>query len=350
MPSVGFITGDYAMHAPEPEPNGCAYYRMLLPSRELAKLDWDVEMGQPRIHPERGIGVARGEGAFFGFNVSVFKLLMHEMVPDLFRMMQAEGVKIVVDVDDFHFGIDPENIASRQTDPNRNPENNRMFYEMGIRQADLVTVSTAFLANFYEQRCRNVVMVRNALDVERYDLVEQPEKPTIGWVGATLWRSGDIETLRDWLPQFVDDHAVKVLHAGHIPGDSRHFGVRAGLKRVDTRIMTLMSQYPTLLREFHIGLVPLKRSGFNESKSCLKGLEYSAAGIPFIATPTEEYRMLHAAGVGRLAESPDEWRDHATELLDPDVRRAEGLRNREIVEKRFNIATKGQEWDSALRS
>lgn len=350
MPSVGFITGDYALQADPPEPNGCAYYRMLLPSRELEKLGWDVEMGQPRVHPERGIGVAKDDGGFFGFHVSVFKLIMHEHTTQLFRMMQNQKSKIVVDIDDFHFGIDPENIAARQTDPTLNPENNRMFYEMGIRQADLVTVSTAFLANFYEQRCRNVVMVRNALDVDRYTPVEHPDVPTIGWVGATLWRSGDLETLRSWLPEFVKDHGVKVMHAGHIPGDPRHFGARVGIPRVDTRMMTLMSNYPSLLTDFHIGLVPLKPSGFNESKSFLKGLEYSAAGIPFIATPTEEYRFLHAAGVGRLAETPDEWRDHATELLDPEVRRAEGLRNREIVEREFNIVTKGSEWDSALRS
>ena len=350
MPSAGFITGDYAINSDPLEPNGCAYYRLFLPSRELEKLGWDVEMGHPAVHPERGLGVVQGDGGFFGFHVAVCKLLMHEAVPDLFRIMQEQKTKVVVDVDDFHFGIDDENIAARQTDPTRNAENNRMFYEMGIRQADLVTVSTAFLANFYEQRCRNVVIVRNALDVDRYTMVDQPELPTIGWVGATLWRSGDIEMLRDWLPAFVNDYGVKVLHAGHIPGDPRHFGVRAGLKRVDTRIMTLMSKYPSLLTDFHIGLVPLKHSAFNESKSFLKGLEYSAAGIPFVATPTEEYRLLHSYGVGRLAETPDEWRDHVTDLLDPAVRCAEGMRNREIVEKHFNIATKGPEWDSALRS
>jgi glycosyltransferase involved in cell wall biosynthesis len=350
VPSAAFISGDYALHADPPEPNGCAYYRLALPSRELQKLGWDTALGQPRVHAERGIGVAHEDGAFFGFNVNVFKLLMHETVPDLFRIMQAHGEKVVVDVDDFHFGIDPENIAAGQTNPNKNPENNRMFYEMGIRQADLVTVSTAFLADFYLQRCRNVRLVRNALDIERYEMVNHPEVPTIGWIGATLWRSGDIEMLRAWLPAFVDDHGLRVHHAGHIPGDPRHFAARAGLKRVDTKMMTLVSRYPSLLTGFHIGLVPLKPSPFNESKSFLKGLEYAAAGIPFIATPTEEYRLLHEAGVGRLADTPDEWRDHATELLDPAVRRLEAQRQRIVVETEFNISTKGPEWDSALRS
>ena len=333
-----------------PEPNGCAYYRLVLPARQLQKIGWDTAIGLPRVHGERGIGVAHDDGAFFGFDISVFKLLMHESVPTLFQLMQSRGEKVVVDVDDFHFGIDPANIAARQTDPNRNAENNRMFYEMGIRQADLVTVSTAFLANFYEARCRKVRIVRNALDVDRYTMVEQPERPIFGWVGGTLWRSQDIELLREWLPEFVADHDIRVHHSGHIPGDTRHFAARAGISRVSTTPMSLVSGYPSLLRHFHVGLVPLQMNDFNQSKSYLKGLEYAAAGIPFIATPTDEYKILHSRGVGRLASTPSEWRDHATELLDPEVRRIEANRNREVVEREFNIETKGPEWDSALRS
>lgn len=350
MPSAAFITGDYTLHASVPEPNGCAYYRLALPMMQLQKLGWDTAMGLPKVHNERGVGVAHKDGAFFGFEMTICKLLMHESIPTLFELMQKRGEKIIVDVDDFHFGIDPDNIAARQTDPNKNPENNRMFFEMGIRQADLVTVSTAFLANFYEARCKKVRLVRNALDVDRYTPVEQPDKPTFGWVGGTLWRSQDIEMLSEWLPEFVWDHDIQVHHSGHIPNDPRHFAARAGLRRVSTSPMALISTYPKLLSKFHVGLAPLRLNDFNESKSYLKGLEYAAAGIPFIASPSEEYRLLHSRGVGRLASTPDEWRDHATELLDRDVRIAEAEKNRAIVEKHFNINTKGPEWDSALRS
>jgi len=109
-----------------------------------------------------------------------------------------------------------------------------------------------------------------------------------------------------------------------------------------------MQDYPSLLSGFHIGLVPLVPSPFNEAKSYLKGLEYAAAGIPFIATPTAEYRRLHEAGVGRLASTPDEWRDHATELLDWDVRVEEADRQREVVLRDFDISTTGEAWATAI--
>lgn len=349
MPSVAFITGDFSTQVDPPQPNGCAWYRMVLPSRQLPPFGWETAVGMPRVSPELGIGVAHEDGVLLGWDVSVFKLLMHESVPALFRLHQSKGKKVVVDVDDFHFGLHEENVAASSTNPHTNPTNNRMFYEMGIRAADTVTVSTAFLADFYLARCRDVRLVRNALDVDRFPAVQQPEKPVLGWVGATWWRSGDIELLRSWLPEFSKDHSLTVHHSGHIPNDPQHFAVRAGLRRVSTTPMTLITNYPSLLSHIHIGLVPLTRNPFNEAKSNLKGLEYAASGIPFIATPTEEYRLLAEAGVGRLAETPDEWRDHATELLDPSVRRTEGARIRDIVTREFNITDKGAEWDTAIR-
>jgi len=295
-----------------------------------------------------GIGVAHDDGAFFGFDAYVYKLLLHESVPDEFVKMRARGCRVIVDVDDFHFGISEDNIAARVTSPLHSPDNNRMWHEMSMRLADRLIVSTDFLADHYARRCRDVVVVKNALDTDRYTPVEHPVVPVFGWVGGTLWRSGDIETLQSWLPRFVGDYDVRVHHSGHIPGDPNHFAVRAGMRRVSTSLNSTMHQYPALLAGFHVGLVPLVMSPFNEAKSCLKGLEYAAAGIPFIASPTEEYRLLHAAGVGRLASTPDEWRDHATELLDRDVRVAEAERQLRIVRERFDISTMGEAWATGI--
>jgi hypothetical protein len=311
-------------------------------------LGWDVGFGPPTSHPEFGIGLAADKGGYFGFEYAVFKLLMQAETTELMKVMQANQTRVIVDVDDFHFGIPDDNIAARITDPSRDPDNNRMFYELSIRQADKVSVSTAFLANFYSRRCRDVHLVRNALDTERYKAVDQSGDAVFGWVGATPWRRRDIELLSKWLPQFQNQYGVGVHHSGHIPSDPRGFAVRVGLRRVTTTMMTPMSTYPSLLTHFNVGLVPLWRNDFNESKSYLKGLEYAAAGIPFIATPTEEYRLLHEAGVGRLACTSAEWWDHAVELLDPQVRQDEADRQRAIVREHFDIRTKGGEWASAI--
>jgi hypothetical protein len=348
-PSVAFISGDWNNQVSPPEANGCAYYRQVLPAAQLGRLGWeDVLVGQPVPNSEHGIGLQYQDGALYGFDTIQIKLIMHQSASQLIRLHQAKGQRVIVDVDDFHFSMHKENVAHAATDPHANPTNNRAHYEAGIRAADTVTVSTAFLADFYSRRCRDVRLIRNGIDAERFHVVTQPEKPTIGWLGGTMWRSGDLELLRDWLPQFVADHDIPVHHSGHIPSDPRHFGVRVGLRRVGTISMKPVSGVPQMLDPIHIGLVPLVRNDFNEAKSFLKGLEYAVAGIPFIATPTEEYRVFHEAGIGRLAETPDEWRDHATELLDPQVRVEEAIRQRRIAVEQFHIDRRGPEWDTAM--
>lgn len=346
--SIAFISGDWNNEVSPPEANGCAHYRQVLPCGLLSGMGYNALVGQPRPYDGVGIGIAKDDGGLFGFDITVLKLMMHVSVPQLFHVMQAKGQRVVVDIDDFHFSLHEENIAHAATNPHTNPMNNRMWYEIGIRQADNVTVSTAFLADFYGRRCRDVRLVRNAVETDRFSPVYQPDRPVYGWLGGTLWRSGDIELLSSWLPRFTTDHDVTVHHAGHIPGDPRHFAIRAGLKAVQTSSMRSMSGVPEMLQNFHVGLVPLVRNAFNEAKSYLKGLEYAAAGIPFIATPTEEYRLLHSAGIGRLASTPDEWRDHATELLDADVRREEAQRQRDIVAREFDISGMGEAWASAI--
>jgi len=348
VPSAAFITADFAENTDPPQPNGCAWYRLVLPSRALAKLGWDTAVGMPRASLEHGIGVAYEDGMLTGWDISVMKLLMHRDIPAMLRGMQQRGERIVFDVDDFHYGIHEDNIAASSTNPHNNPTANRAFYEQAIREADSVIVSTEFLADFYAPRVRDVTIVRNSLDIERWEPIEQEEEPIIGWVGGTLWRSNDVEILSDWLPGFVKDHGIRVQHSGHIPGDGKHFGVRVGLRRVQTTPMCLVKDYPDRMFTMNIGLVPLNRVPFSEAKSNLKGLEYAAKGIPFIATPTREYELLAEAGIGRLAETPDEWRDHATELLDPEIRRAEGKRIRELVERDWTIEGKVNEWATAI--
>lgn len=349
MPSAAFISGDFTLREDAPPlPNGCAWIRMVLPSRALQNHGWDTGVGLPRVHPEKGIGIAHDDGLLLGWDVSVFKLMMHETVPHLFKTMQDQGSRIVVDVDDAHFALHEENVAYHATNPHVTPESNRMYYEVGIRQADTVTVATEFLLEHYEKRCRDVRLIRNALDTERFEAVTHTEQPTIGWVGATYWRSGDLEILKDWLPGFVRDHKLQAVHAGHVPGDGRHFGARIGLPKVVTLPMQTVDHYPTLFQPIQIGLVPLNLVPFSEAKSYLKGLEYAASGIPFIASPTHEYRLLAKEGIGRIASTPDEWRDHATELLDINVRQAEAERQRALVSARYHIETKGEAWSSAL--
>jgi glycosyltransferase involved in cell wall biosynthesis len=113
--------------------------------------------------------------------------------------------------------------------------------------------------------------------------------------------------------------------------------------------MKTMMNVPELYRKMDVGIVPLRDVEFNHAKSYLKGLEYGAAGIPFIAQALPEYQLLADSGVGRVANTPDEWLGHMEELLDPKVRLEERDKNFQIISEKFSMKQRGYDWEEVCK-
>jgi hypothetical protein len=212
-----------------------------------------------------------------------------------------------------------------------------------------VVVSTPFLRDRLAW-CRRVVLCRNFDDPTDWPLGRvHSGKPVIGWVGATPWRSGDLEVLQGVLGPFVERHNLFCHHSGHVPGQpgfAELAGVPAG--RVTTSPMAPVERVPGLFDPIDVGLVPLTEVPFNRAKSAIKGIQYALSGIPFVASPLPEYRWLAAHGVGRLAGTPREWVAHLTELLDPEVREVEARANLEAV--LAVVAVGAEPWERLILS
>lgn len=89
-------------------------------------------------------------------------------------------------------------------------------------------------------------------------------------------------------------------------------------------------------------------AGFVSHNSAIKGLEYAANGIPFVASPTPEYLFLANDGVGRVASTPQEWMAELTGLLDYGTRRKEAAVNAASVRERWSMGSRTDEWKAAL--
>jgi glycosyltransferase involved in cell wall biosynthesis len=173
--------------------------------------------------------------------------------------------------------------------------------------------------------------------------------PTYGWVGATPWRSNDLEILNPLFGQFIKNRHVKFHHSGSIvnaPKVSDQIGIDDSLFSHEP--MKPIMTYPEMFRKIDVGIVPLNNVEFNEAKSFIKGLEYAAVGIPFIASPSSEYSYFAEKGVGRIANTQEEWVSHAEELLDPKIRKEERLRNRQIVKEHFSMEQRGLDWEEVF--
>jgi len=352
--TIGFLTLDWAWGTKPLQPNGCAWYRCLLPMKELEKHGWRVGMGFPQIHDDHGFGIVIEDNkAVHGWNTIILKLIMLGDVADAIPAAQRAGQKIVVDVDDFFEGLSSTNMAYHTTDPQRDPKNNRQHYIRTIEMADAVITSTPFLFDYYSKKRKNVFLVRNGIDLERW----KPRKdmafrvPTIGWVGATPWRSNDLEQLSTFIGPYLKQKGLKFHHSGHLSTASPAATQLAiNTNHITTSPMKPISDYPQMFKEIDIGLVPLNDIPFNHAKSFIKGLEYAAAGIPFVSSPLPEYCYLASRGVGRIAKNKEQWVGHFNELLDPKIRKDEVEVNYEIVKEKFTMKSRGVEWNEVMEA
>lgn len=347
--TLAFLTRDWNTDGNSIVPGGCTYYRCYLPAAVSGQR---ARLGKPVFDPFKGFGVQEsGRTALYGFNTVILKLLMDRATSkqmDLARHNCKQ--RFIVDIDDYYQGLTPANKAYDLTHPDQNKKTNRDYYEQVIANADLITVSTPFLLDYYSNRYPNVVMVRNGVNLNQFNpIVHQQKKPVLGWAGATSYRNNDLEQLREWLPDFLEEHNLTFHHAGDSP-DAPTFAEVTGInpRRVTTSPLVPITKYANGFK-FDIGIVPLNNIPFNEAKSNIKGLEYAAAGIPFVASDLPEYRLLHETGVGELARTAVEWQQAVLRLLDWQHRKNRSQTALTIVRNQWSIEQRAGEWRDVFR-
>lgn len=285
-------------------------------------------------HLEIEVDLPDGSRQFVAPDVVYLQRKMDDVAAVL-RRARASGQLIVQDIDDWFWGLDPRNKAFPLVAPKL------ADYAAGLAESDVIVASTRYLAERLAERFggKRIVVIPNYVDVDRFTPTEHagdPDdpRPVVGWAGATEFRSGDLAELRGVLGQVRGE--VRFRHAGHAE-DAPRFAAEVGLPDDAVELVGRagVAEFPTLL-DFQVGLVPLRSTPFNEAKSDLKGLEYAAAGIPFVASPTSPYRELHErwGDCVRIARKPVDWVKGIRHFADPAVRQdaAEELR-KQVLER-----------------
>lgn len=367
---------------------GCGHYRLIWPSMAIhyAGLD-DVDVDL--ITPDDGAGLASFDcradlaltlerhgiaalediaaGRFHpddlvlgglstvpDADVVVIQRPLTDRLVDVVRFLKAEGIAVVVEVDDDFRTIHPRNIAWRTVHPSASPRRNYRHLAAACELADLVVVTTPALADRYGRHGR-VRIIPNYVPSHYLGLLP-PERPAddagirVGWSGAfdthptdlQVTRGGVAEVLRDRsLPFYVvGDHDDRVAHALGHTGRLAHTGGWLPL-----------SKYPVAMSMLDVGIVPLDDIPFNHAKSWLKGLEFAALGVPFVASPTGPYRELHDRhGIGILAGGRSrDWRRELERLVADDDWRAEVADRNRLAASELTIEGHVDEWVDAWR-
>lgn len=323
---------------------GSGWYRLGMPYEYLQRNNVDVCMGDEMgiVQETCELIIKDNTGAWHGgLDVVVIGRWMDEHAADCVRYARSAGQVVIGDVDDWYDGLLPSNGAWGASHPRRNESSNRNHYRAMLAACSGLTCSTPFLVEkmrLINERC---VLVRNAIDLERWKVADLSDPPIVGWVGGVPWRSGDLEAVP--IGQWCNDNDVAFFHGGHVGGQqtaAEKLGIRTTVK---TLPMQSIQRYPRLFTKFNIGIVPLRDVGFNHAKSCVKGMEYAASGLPFIASSLPDYGFAAAHGVGQTARRWRDWQRALNRLLDVDERRRQGALNREAVTA-FDMADRWHVW------
>ncbi len=225
----------------------------------------------------------------------------------------AGHVALVLETDDDMLTVESSNLGHFAADP-RAAESVKYC----LRRADLVTVSTPYLAELYAPFNDNIVILPNYVKAGLLDMPrKRRERVTVGWQGGTSHLI-DLCAVQDPLRQVLGAHPDVDMH--WIGWDM------SPLVRRECRFTPWFDDVGDYYKavDFDIAIAPLANVPFNQAKSYLKALDAAARGIPIVATDMEPYRDFVIDGVtGYLVRTEAEWVARLTELINDAAAREE---------------------------
>ncbi len=333
-----------------PDEAGCGHYRIRYPGRaaerEGVTATYLTEVPLTLVPDPNGGPPSVGSVEVSDVDVLVLQRPLQRIHAEMIRPLQQKGIAVVVDIDDDFSAIVPPHVSWRHTQPQHNLESNRDWLRLACRCADLVTCTTPALAERYGRHGR-VTVLPNFVPEAMLDVSPEENRDgrTVGWAGHVGTHPGDLDVTHGGVAEACRAFGARFRHVGNVEG------VQEGLHLRDVPVVATgpvpFDQYPKELARFDVGIVPLADTVFNRAKSALKGLEYAAVGVPFVASSTcPDYVRIADDGIGLLAKPRSrDWRRKVALLLDHPERIAE--RTKDAVRQKYTYEQNGWRWVEA---
>jgi glycosyltransferase involved in cell wall biosynthesis len=228
------------------------------------------------------------------------------------------------------------------------------FYTLKlIEQADAVTVSTYELKQLYSHFNKNITVIPNYIDFDRWEGITptkiNKDLIVIGWYGGAS-HFDDLMILNDVIPAILSKYPqARFYWCGMVP---QHKVWKKLIKKYHRRLQYIQWNEDVLEWEKHfatfgfdISLAPLVDTPFNRGKSNIKWMESSMLKIPVVASNVGPYQCIKHGKTGFLASTTQEWVDSISKLVESSKLREEIAGNAYTeVKKDYNLADHAGEW------
>src|SRR5437868_1502799 len=202
-----------------------------------------------------------------------------------------------------------------------------------VQHCAAVVAGNDFLASFAEAAGCRAIVLPTSIDLRRYHLKNNFDTAglTIGWVGSSdgLPYLRHIRPALERLSETFPGLKLKVVSDKPLQLERVH--VENEPWRMETEQATLAG--------FDIGIMPLWDSVWTRGKCGYKILQYMGVGTAVVASDVGVNNQIISHGEnGFLARTQDDWVKALAGLIkNVELRKAFGLRGRELIEKRYSL-------------
>lgn len=296
---------------------GSGYYRAYLPAAALSWLGHKVSAGMRLPHD------------FADLDALVGCRVAKSEPTQMWRHLKAEtSIRLVLDLDDDYFHIDPTNAHAAATWDRAMLQ--RLADNMAL--ADVVTCCSEPLAAVLRDYAADVRVIPNGLHAHLlgkprdYAAVDRPL--SVGWAGTSSTVADLPEAVRalNRISRYPRPGGVQVRVVGIGPEQAMGMGLRGrGVGALGW--VPNVDHYLQAVAEWDVWCAPYRDTAFNAAKFPTKFLESSVLGIPLIASDIEPYRRVIRHGEnGFLVRYEHEWGKYLKQLCDdPALRQRIGM-------------------------
>lgn len=258
----------------------------------------------------------------------------------------------------------------------------KLAAEFLLGAADAVTTTNEVLAREIRKHTEKPVYVLpNCLRLSEWHHAKLPDDGTIwvGWCGSVS-HYPDLEPIAEVLDRLMSryphlciqmmgssfDYFFPVDKDAKVLPVSGYSGEHKGMKPMFyTDLRYAKERWPGRMRfdkpvpiqeytnwicsnwQSHIGIAPILDNPFNESKSELKWLEYTALGVPTVASNVGPYaRAMAKTAAGGFIVDNDDWEFWLTALIkdNQQFRNALAKKSYEFIQERYDINKQIHRW------
>jgi processive 1,2-diacylglycerol beta-glucosyltransferase len=218
-------------------------------------------------------------------------------------------------------------------------------------EADCITASTSRLRTALLPLNPNIQVLPNYLDDRLWPFSQPAEKEAnasivIGYMGGQT-HAADLEMIAPVLKRMLDAFHGQVTLRFWGASPPAGLGQSPAVEWLPLEIL----DYPEFVRIFSsqtcdIAIAPLASHPFNQAKSAIKFLEYSALGMPGVYSRLEPYESVVVHGEnGFLARTEEEWFEALQRLItDPGLRTRIARQAQQTVQQNWLLSRHAHEW------